>query len=208
MTKFLLSAALVGSLGAAMPTGEPQRFPQLTLDQLDPQARLLGEEITSFSSAGLQGPYNVMLRSPGMAEPLIRLMEYSRFHSALPLRLNEFVILIQARLWTSDVEWYSHYPLALKAGLPQAVADDLKANNHPQNMKPDEELVYDVCMEMASKKAISNDLFYRAKSTLGEKQLVDLIAVSGTFQTVAMMLSLNDGGWPPNTPVVKPFAKQ
>ena len=35
------------------------------------------------------------------------------------------------------------YPLALKAGLPQHVADDLKAGIRPRDMAPDEEVVYE-----------------------------------------------------------------
>jgi 4-carboxymuconolactone decarboxylase len=173
-----------------------KRFPQITLDQLDPQGRALGEEIMKISSVGLAGPYNPMLRSPVMADRLKRLLDYLRFNTSLPTRLNEFAILIQGRLWTSQVEWYAHYPLALKAGLPQAVADDLKANIRPRNMKPDEEVVYDVSMELASKHEISDELFYRAKSLLGEQQLVDLVAVSGTYVLVAMILSVAEESVP------------
>jgi len=168
----------------------PKRFPQLTLEQLDPQARALGEEIMRISSVGLGGPYNPMLRSPVMADRLKRLLDYLRFNTSLPTRLNEFAILIQGRLWTSQVEWYAHYPLALKAGLPASVADDLKANIRPRGMQPDEEVVYDVCMELSTKHQISDELFYKAKSILGEQQLVDLVAVSGTYVLVAMLLSV------------------
>jgi hypothetical protein len=36
---------------------------------------------------------------------------------------------------------------------------------------------------------ISDELFNHAKAVLGEQQLVDLIAVSGTYVTIAMLLS-------------------
>ena len=45
--------------------------------------------------------------------------QLSRKLSDVDRRLNEFAILIQARLWTSQVEWYAHYPIALKAGLSE-----------------------------------------------------------------------------------------
>jgi 4-carboxymuconolactone decarboxylase len=32
------------------------------------------------------------------------------------------------------VEWYAHYPLAIKAGLSEKVAADLKANKRPEGM--------------------------------------------------------------------------
>jgi 4-carboxymuconolactone decarboxylase len=71
-------------------------------------------------------------------------------------------------------------------------------------MQPDEEVVYDVSMEMSTKHRISDELFYRAKSVLGEQQLVDLIAVNGTYVTVAMLLSLGEESVPEGKPVPFP----
>lgn len=185
-----------------------KRFPQITVEQLDPDARKVAEDIVKFSSVGLAGPYNVMFRSPVFAERMKLLLDYLRFNTSLPKRLNEFAILIQGRLWTSQVEWYAHYPLAIKAGLPQSVADDLKANRRPRNMQPDEEVVYDVCMTMSKKHEISDALFNRAKAILGEQQLVDLIAVSGTYVTVAMLLSLGEESSPADKPLPFPEKKR
>ena len=188
----IISLGLV-SLGLAQspPTsGEPKRFPQITVDQLPADARPVAEEIMKISSVGLGGPYNVMLRSPVFADRMKRLLDYLRFNTSLPTRLNEFAILIQGKVWRSQVEWYAHYPLAIKAGLPQQVADNLKEGIRPKNMKPDEAVVYDVSMEMINNHQISDALFQRSKAILGEQQLVDLVAVSGTYVTVAMLLAL------------------
>jgi 4-carboxymuconolactone decarboxylase len=181
-----------------------KRFPQLTMETVPQQSRALAEQIVSFSSVGLAGPYNVMLRSPVFADRMKRLLDYLRFENSLPKRLIEFAILIQARLWTSQVEWYAHYPIALKAGLPASVADDLKANIRPRGMQPDEEVVYNVSMTMSQKHSISDELFNRAKALLGEQQLVDLVAVNGTYVTVAMLLSLGEEPSPPDQPVPFP----
>ena len=183
---------------------KPKRLPQLTIENVPPQSQALAKEIIAISSVGLAGPYNVMLRSPVFADRMKRLLDYLRFESSLPKRLSEFAILIQGRLWTSQVEWYAHYPLALKAGLRQSVADDLKANIRPREMSVDEALVYDVCMTMSKEHAISDDLFYRAKTGLGEQQLVDLIAISGTYVTVAMLLSLGEESSPADKPLPFP----
>jgi 4-carboxymuconolactone decarboxylase len=181
-----------------------KRFPQLTVEQLDPEAQKLAQEIIKISSVGIAGPYNVMLRSPVFADRMKRLLDYLRFNSTLSTRLNEFAILIQGRLWTSQVEWYAHYPLALKAGLPQQVADDLKQNIRPRNMKDDEAIVYDVCMEFSKNHQISDALFNQAKLILGEQQLVDLVAVTGTYVTVAMLLSLGEESSPADQPLPFP----
>ena len=181
--------------------GEPKRFPQITLEQLPPDAQPLGREIIAISSVGLGGPYNVMLRSPVFADRMKRLLDYLRFNTSLPTRLNEFAIIIQGKVWRSQVEWSAHYPLALKAGLPQQVADDLKAGIRPANMKPDEAVVYDVSMEMINNHQISDALFQKAKAILGEQQLVDLVAVSGTYVTVAMLLALGQEMPPADKPL-------
>ncbi|MBB5201721.1 carboxymuconolactone decarboxylase family protein [Glaciimonas immobilis] len=188
----LAGGITTSAFAQAQNVDQPKRFPQLTMENIAPQSKILAQEIVAISSVGLSGPYNVMLRSPVFAERMKRLLDYLRFETSLPKRLNEFAILIQGRLWTSQVEWFAHYPLALKAGLPASVADDLKANIRPRGMQPDEEVVYDVCMTLSQQHEISNALFDRAKAILGEQQLVDLVAVTGTYVTVAMLLSLGE----------------
>ena len=128
--------------------GQAKRFPQITLEQIAPEGQQLAQEIIKISSVGLGGPYNIMFRSPVFADRMKKLLDYLRFNSSLPTRLNEFAIIIQGYEWKSQVEWYAHYPLALKAGLPQSVADDLKSGIRPRNMKPDEEVVYDVSLSL------------------------------------------------------------
>ncbi len=169
-----------------------KRFKQIEIDQLDGQARETAQEILKFSSVGLGGPYNVMFRSPIFAQRMKKLLDYLRFESSLPLSLNEFAILIQAYTWKSQVEWFAHYPIALKAGLAKSIADDLKSGIRPKNMSVEESLVYDISLAMIEDHQISDDLYALARAVFTEQQLVDLIAVSGTYVTVAMLLSLGN----------------
>lgn len=197
-------AGIVVTEGRAS-SGEP-RFPQLKMEALNEQQRPFAEEIMKVSSIGITGPYNLMLRSPVMGERMFQLLDYLRFHTSVPRRLNEFAILIQARLWTSQVEWAAHYPLALKAGLPQAVADDLKEGKRPSSMQPDEAAVYDFCMELSTRHEVSDATFKRARAIFSEQQLVDLAGVSGTYVTTAMLLAAGDEGLAPGkTPPLEPL---
>ena len=193
----LTLGALLGSaiaLAVAIPglqvrAAEVQpRFAQLTMEQLAAEQRPLAEKIMKVSSVGISGPYNSMLRSPVMGDRLFMLLDYLRFNTSVPRRLNEFAILIQARLWTSQVEWRAHYPLALKAGLEQSVADDLAKGKRPGNMQPDEAAIYDLCMELSTKHEVSDKVFQKARAIFSEQQMVDLVAVSGTYVTAAMFL--------------------
>ena len=177
--------------------GKRPRFPQLTMDELNDQQRPVAEKIMEISSVGLGGPYNPLLRSPVLAQRMLDLLEYLRWNSSVPLRLNEMAILIQGRLWRSQVEWYAHAPLALKAGLSEGVVANIRANRRPQSMQPDEAIVYDLCMELSTKHEISDETFARAKRMFTEQQIVDLIATSGTYVTVAMILAAAEAGVPP-----------
>src|SRR3977135_932412 len=204
MKRWIILTIVVATAGAVLaltiPTAtvysadkEP-RFPQLKMEQLNEQQRPFADEIMKVSSIGITGPYNSMLRSPIMGQRLFNLLDYVRFNTAVRRKLNEFAILIQARLWTSQVEWYAHYPLAIKAGLPEAVAADLKQGKRPTTMKPGEAAVYDLRMELSTTHAVSDATFKKAKEMLGEQQLVDLVVLSGTYVTVAMLLSAAEEG--------------
>lgn len=175
---------------------EEKRFKQLTVEELTPAQHEVADEVLKVSSLGIQGPYNVLLRSPVMAKRMVSLLDYLRFNTSVPRRLNEFAILIQARLWTSQVEWKAHYPLAIKAGLPEAVAADLKAGQRPAGMQPDEAAVYDLCMELSTTHAVTDATFARAKQVLDDQQIVDLVTLSGTYVTVAMLLAAGREGTP------------
>ncbi len=128
--------------------GKEPRFPQLTLEQLNEQQRPLGEKIMKISSVGLGGPYNPMLRSPVYAQRMYDLLDYLRWHTSVPTKLNEMAILIVGRQWRSQVEWYAHAPLAKKAGLANSIIADLKANRRPSGMSPEEDVVYDVVTDL------------------------------------------------------------
>ena len=188
---------LAGIGTAPYATGKEPRFPQLTMDQLNDKQKPLGDQIMKVSSVGLGGPYNPMLRSPVFGQKMFDLLYYLRWQTSVPLKLNEFAILIVGRQWRSQVEWFAHAPLAIKAGLSPDVVNELKANKRPSNMTPEESVVYDFVTELTTARAVSDETFKRAKQLLGEQQVVDLTAVAGTYITVAMILAMSEETVPP-----------
>jgi len=192
---------------ASAPT-KPPRFPQLTLDQLDDSQKALGDQVMKVSSVGIGGPYNSMLRSPVLGQRLFDLFHYLRWETSVPLRLNEFAILIIARQWRSQIEWFSHAPLAAKAGLASDVIAELKANQRPSRMSEDETLVYDFVTELTTTQTqkVSDETYARAM--FSDQQIVDLTAVIGNYVMVAMLLSVSEQTVPPDKePPFKPGEK-
>jgi len=195
-TAAMLAACALVTLGHHAMSKEP-RFPQLTMDQLNAAQKSLGEQIMKVSSVGLGGPYNPLLRSPVLGQRMFDLLHYLRWETSVPLKLNELAILIIGRQWRSQVEWYAHAPLAIKAGLSPDIVAELKANKRPSDMPPEEAIVYDFVTELTTKHEISDETFKRAKKLLGEQQIVDLTAVAGSYIAVAMQLAMSEGSVPP-----------
>src|SRR6516165_34989 len=198
-TLALLSAVVlfaVIAIGASVMSKEP-RFPQLTMGQLTEAQKPLAEEIMKVSSVGLGGPYNPLLRSPVLGQRMFDLLHYLRWETSVPLELNEFAILIIARQWRSQVEWFAHAPLAVKAGLSPDIVAELKAGKRPSNMPPEEAAVYNFVTELTTKHAVSDETFERTKKLLGEQQVVDLTTVAGTYISIAMLLAMSEEGVPP-----------
>src|SRR5215470_8788008 len=140
------------------PRKEP-RFPQLTMERLNDTQRPLGEQIVKISRVGLGGPYNPMLRSPVFGQRMFDLLAYLRWQTSVPLRLNELAILIVARQWRSQVEWFAHAPIAIEAGLSPAIVAELKTNQRPSHMPAEETAVYDLVTELIRTHAVSDATF-------------------------------------------------
>jgi 4-carboxymuconolactone decarboxylase len=198
-----LAAAAAGgwfaaTMFAAPATGKQPRFPQLTMDQLDEKQKPLGEQIMKVSSTGIGGPYNPMLRSPVLGQRLFDLFHYLRWETSVPMRLNEFAILIIGRQWRSQVEWFAHAPIATKAGLSPAIIAELKASKRPSGMAEDEAVVYDFVTELTTTQKVADETFARAKKVFNDQQIVDLTAVAGNYVMVAMLLAMAEQTVPPD----------
>jgi len=176
------------------------RYPELRPEQMTEAQQRVSQSIAAGPRGGVRGPFNALLRSPELADRVQRVGEYLRFGTSLPARLNELAILINARFWGSQYEWYAHRPLAEKGGLAPAVADDLARNRRPAGLQPDEAVVYEFCTALHTAHAVDDALFERAVAALGERGVMDLIGVSGYYTLVSMVLNVAEIPLPAGAP--------
>jgi len=167
------------------------RFAPLGEAQMDPAQREVYRAIVGGPRGGMRGPFNALLRSPELADRAQRLGEYVRFRTSLPARLSEFAILITARYWRAQFEWYAHQPLALKAGLEASVAEDLAQGRRPAAMQAEEAAIYDFCTELHRDKAVSEPSFRAALECFGERGVADLMGICGYYTLVSMVLKVD-----------------
>ncbi len=182
-------AAAMGLSLAAGSAGATVRFPTLKPEEMTPAQRQVADAIMAGPRKSMGGPFNAWLRSPATADKLQQMGEQIRFHSSLPPRLNEFAILMTARAWDADYEWYAHYPLALKAGLEPKVAADLAKGGRPRAMRPDEAAVYDFMSELRGTHRVSDPTYAATQKLLGDQGVIDLVALSGYYDLVSMTLN-------------------
>jgi len=178
------------------------RFPVLTPETLTKeQTKMLksllsgprgGGDVTkaSMNSALNRGPFNAWLRSPELGDRLQKVGEYIRFGSSMPQDLNEMAILITARYWTSQFEWFAHSALAIKAGLDPKIIDALAKKKRPSKMTEQQASVYEFCTQLHHKKKVSDGAYARAVACFGEQGVMDMIAASGYYTAVSMTLNV------------------
>ena len=178
------------------------RFPVLDPAQLSAEQSKLVKDLLAGPRGGdhsspeavkhllENGPFNAWARSPVLGDRLQKVGEYIRYGSSIPLRLNEFAILITARFWTSQYEWFAHHSLAMKAGLSPELAEQLALNQRPEGMSEDEAAVYNFCTELHQQKNVSDATYQQAVRLFGEKGVMDLIGVSGYYTAVSMTLNV------------------
>ena len=182
------------------------RFRPLTYADLTPEQKTMAEHVMGGERGSLNGPFNVYLRSPEMGDLAQKLGAYTRFHTSVPKKLNEFAIIITARFWSSQYEWQAHRKNAADAGLSADIIEAVASGKRPASMQPDEEAVYNFCTEMFNTRQVSDKTFAAAKSALGEQGVVDLIAVMGYYDLVSMALNVDRYPLPEGTkPELKPL---
>ena len=184
----------------------PERLPPIPPERMAPRQREVAEAISGGPRGGLRGPFQAWLRSPEVADRLQRVGEYVRFQSSIPPALNELAILVTAREWTAQFEWYAHRELAMKAGLPPAVADAIARGERPEGMDADQSAVYGFASELHRERSVSDAAYAAVAERFGERGVVDLVAACGYYVAVAMTLNvarvpLPDGVPPPLAPL-------
>jgi 4-carboxymuconolactone decarboxylase len=186
----------------------PPRYPPIPPEAMTPEQRKVAEAISSGPRGGLRGPFQAWLRSPEIADRMQRVGEYLRFSSRVPRRLNELAILITARAWDAQYEWFAHHRMAMEAGLDPAVAADIAEGRRPASMQADEAVVYDFCTELRATRKVSDATLAAAESLLGEDGVIDLIAVSGYYDVVSMTLNVAEVALPDGVPLpLKPLQR-
>ena len=166
-----------------------ERLPTIPAAQYTPEQKRAAADFEAARKVPVFGPFEPLMHSPEVMSQARAMGDYLRYKSAIGNTLSELAILVTAREWTQDYEWFVHYPIALKAGIRQEITDAIAEGRRPTAMNPDEEAVYEYSMELLKNKQVSNATFERAKSRFGTKGVVDLTGIVGYYTFLGMQLN-------------------
>lgn len=166
--------------------------------RLTPEQTAVCDEVVSGRRGRVPAPMIAWLRNPELARRGQRLGELLRFETTLEPHLSELAILVCGRHWTSHHEWTAHKKIALAAGLDPATVADIAARNPPLLRDPREAAVFEVSAALLSTARIPDPLYRRGVDILGERGMVELVAILGYYCMVSLTLNAFEIGLPEN----------
>ena len=166
------------------------RLPTIPPASYSPEQKQAAVDFEAARKVPVFGPFEPLMYSPQVMSQARAMGDYLRYKSALGTTLSELAILVTAREWTQDYEWYVHHPIALKAGIKPAIADAIADGRRPVGMNDDEEIVYEFSMELHRTKRVSDVTFARAEKRFGKQGVVDLTGINAYYTLLAMQLNM------------------
>ena len=185
LRQILAASAVLLSLGAHA----EERLPTIAPAQYTPDQAQAAVEFETARKGPVFGPFEPLMHSPQVMTLSRSMGDYLRYKSAIGNTMSELVILVVAREWTQDFEWWYHYPLAIKAGISKDIADAIADGRRPVGMSADEDMIYNYTTELARNKRVSDVTFDRVKARFGTKGVVDLTGIAGYYTFLAMQLN-------------------
>ena len=182
------------------------RFKPLPPEQLTAAQKRVVQALTDGQRGGVRGPFPALLRLPEFADRVRVLGDYVRFESSLSPALSEFAILIVARFWTAQYEWYAHSRNAVTAGVDPSVPEAIAQGKRPPKLSADEALVYDFCTELLHDRDVSDKTFAAAVARFGENTVLDLVGVAAYYSFVSLILNANRTPVPDDATPLPPLA--
>ena len=164
------------------------RLAKLSYEQLSPEQKAVWDEVVAGPRKKMHGPFFIWLHSPELLSRGQRLGLYARFESNLPQRLSELCILIMAAHWKASGEWIDHAPIARELGI-DATALEAVLKGQPAKFKQNDEVVtYEFAQELLQTRDVSDLTYQRAKDVLGERGVIDVVAVLGYYSMIVMSM--------------------
>jgi 4-carboxymuconolactone decarboxylase len=99
---------------------------------------------------------------------------------------------MMAVYWKAPIEWVDHAPIARQLGVDADAIEALRKGEPAKFKAADETAAYELGQELLDTRSVSDATYARAKAVLGERGVLDLVAVLGYYGLVAMSMKAFD----------------
>jgi len=203
-----VAAAFVGAITfVALGANAQSRLPTIPPATYTAEQKQAASDFEAARKTPVFGPFEPLMYSPQVMSQARAMGDYLRYKAAIGTTLSELAILVTAREWTQDYEWYVHYPIALKAGIKAPIADAIADGRRPAGMSDDEEIVYDFSVELHRYRRVSDGTFARAEKRFGKQGVVDLTGINAYYTLLAMELNMAQYEAPKDAKKLERFPK-
>ena len=104
----------------------------------------------------------------------------------LSRREQQIINLVVARHWNAQYPWYAQTRASLAAGIDQSIIDAINARKTPELPDARERTCYTVARDILANKGLADDAYAAAVKVMGEKDMVALVATTGSFSMTCM----------------------
>jgi len=166
------------------------RLSSLDLEKMSAVQKIVHDKIAAGPRGSVRGPFAKLLVNPAVADSVQAMGAMLRFEGSLSDRQRELAILVTARYWTAQYEWYAHSKIAAEAGIPDTVIAAISQRRRPSFVNADESVVYEFATELLEKRAVGDEIYDWAVELLDESGVVELIALIGYYGIISMTLNV------------------
>ena len=172
------------------------RVPEVLPDQLSPEQRKVHDLIVSTRGGVIRGPFAMWIRNANLAAAANQLGNAVRLEGKLDAKLFELIILVIARQWSAQYEWFAHAQEAARVGLEPAIIEAIRTHRVPSFRSPRETVIYEMVRELIDTRNLSDTTYNRARDMFGIDLVMEVVTVAGFYTLVAMMLKAFDAPVP------------
>ena len=172
------------------------RVADLRPDELSPLQQQLRQDIAGPRGGVVRGPFALWLRIPALADRANQLGNALRLEGKLDKRVFEVVILVVARHWSAQYEWFAHAQAAESVGVSTAVIEAIRQRAAPASPQADEQLAWALTLELNEQKHLAEASYAKGLAMFGTEGMIELVSVAGFYTMVAMMINAFDAPVP------------
>jgi 4-carboxymuconolactone decarboxylase len=207
-TTAVVCVAWATLVAGAMTAAAQDRLPPIPAERQTDAQKKAAVEFRAERMQDVFGPFVPLSRSPQLMMDAARMGTYLRFGNTLPRALSEFAIILQARRWSQEYEWYVHAADAKTAGLSDEIIQAVADGRRPEKMTDDQDIVYEFSRELNDSRAVSDRTYARAVTRFGEQGVMDLVGVNGFYTLISMALNVGRTALPTGVaPALKPLVR-